>query len=87
MIEILIMELIEVKFTKSPTGAFGLAYNAGQVGHVTPEMAKELEEAGYIEPLQAKPAEKVEDTADKAAAKRETRPGRGKTSGRRKKSE
>lgn len=74
------MKLIEVTFIKSPTGAFGLAYNAGQVGYVDPEMAKKMEDAGYIERL---PAARVEEAVDQAAEQRETRPGRG---GKRKKS-
>lgn len=72
-----------MKFTKSPTGRFGLAYSAGQEGFVGEDLAKELEQAGYIEPIQPAPEPKpIEEATDKAAEARETRPGRG---GRRKK--
>lgn len=70
--------MVEVKFTKSPTGRFGLAYSAGQWGSVTQELAKELEAAGYIEPIEPAPGPRpVEEATDKAAEARETRPGRG----------
>lgn len=71
--------MIKVKFIKSPTGRFKLAYSAGQEGRVTPEMAKQLEEAGFIAPLSKRPAPAKESATDKMAAVRETRtPGRKK---------
>lgn len=51
------MKLIEVKFLKSASCApYFLAYNAGHLGHVTPEMAERLEADGVIEPVSSTPA-------------------------------
>jgi len=47
-------KLVKVKFLLSPTGSFSLAYNAGDIGQVTPEMAKQLEEAGFAEVIKEK---------------------------------
>ena len=51
---------VKVKFTKSPTGRFGMAYNAGHTGFVKPEIAKKLVEEGYAVILE-NPTKKVEE--------------------------
>ena len=38
---------VKVKFTKSPTGRFGMAYNEGHTGFVKPDLAKKLVEEGF----------------------------------------
>jgi len=63
--------MVRVRFTKSPTGRFGLAYSAGQEGLVTAELAKELVSEGYAEAVQPPPAPS-EDAEDKKAEARET---------------
>ena len=47
-------KLVKVKFLLSPTGSYKLAYNAGDIGQVTPELAKTLEDAGYAEVIKEK---------------------------------
>lgn len=42
-------EYVEVKFLKSPTGAYNLAYNAGDVGSVEKELAEKLIESGFAQ--------------------------------------
>jgi hypothetical protein len=42
-------KLIKVKFLLSPTGKFGLAYSAGEVGEFEEKQAAELVEAKYAE--------------------------------------
>jgi hypothetical protein len=41
--------MIEIKFLKSPTGAYNLAYNAGDVGSVEKELAEKLIESGFAQ--------------------------------------
>lgn len=41
-------KLIKGKFVLSPTGRFGLAYNAGESASLPELQANELEEAGYF---------------------------------------
>lgn len=56
-----------VKFSKSPTGAFGLAYNVGETGFVEDELGKKVISEGYGERVAApkEPAEeKPENRAD-----------------------
>lgn len=43
--------MIKVRFLKSPTGRFGLAYSAGDVGHVPASLAEQAQKEGYIELL------------------------------------
>ena len=38
-----------IKFTKSPTGAFNLAYNEGDVANIRTELATEIIEMGFGE--------------------------------------
>lgn len=40
-----------IKFTKSPTGAFNLAYNEGDVANVRTELALEIIEMGFGEQM------------------------------------
>lgn len=44
-------DLVAVKFIKCPTGAFGLAYNSGDTGKVTPEMAEALIASHFAEKI------------------------------------
>lgn len=60
------MKLVKVKFLLSPTGTFKLAYNAGDIGLVTPETAKSLEEAGYAEIIQEKRSTAISKKQTKA---------------------
>ena len=48
-----------IKFSKSPTGAFGLAYNVDETGFVEDELGKEVVKAGYGERV-SKPEEAEE---------------------------
>lgn len=41
-------KLVKGKFLLSPTGRFGLAYNAGEPAELEEKQAKELDEAGYF---------------------------------------
>lgn len=41
------MKRMKIQFTKSPTGAYGLAYNAGDMAELEEKQAKELMEKGY----------------------------------------
>ncbi|MBF4484427.1 hypothetical protein [Flavobacterium sp. CSZ] len=41
-------KLVKGKFLLSPTGRFGLAYNAGELAELEEKQAKELDEAGYF---------------------------------------
>lgn len=43
--------MIKVRFLKSPTGRFGLAYSAGDVGYVPASLAEQAQKEGYIELL------------------------------------
>jgi len=43
------MDLIKVKFLKSPTGRYKMAYNAGHVGLAPKDIAAELVREGYAE--------------------------------------
>lgn len=43
-------ETTKIKFTKSPTGAFGLAYSVNDVAEFNTELATILIETGYAEP-------------------------------------
>jgi hypothetical protein len=47
------MKMAKVKFIKSPTGKFRLAYNIGEVGEVSSKLAKELIEENYAIPFTA----------------------------------
>ena len=40
------VDLVRVKFLKSPTGAFMLGYNAGEEGDVAPSIVEALVESG-----------------------------------------
>jgi hypothetical protein len=42
-------KMVKVKFLLSPTGKFGLAYSAGEVGEFEEKQAAELVEAKYAE--------------------------------------
>jgi hypothetical protein len=43
--------MIKVRFLKSPTGRFGLAYSAGDVGYISASLAEQAQKEGYIELL------------------------------------
>ena len=43
--------MIKVRFLKSPTGRFGLAYSAGDVGYISASLAEQAQKEGYIEML------------------------------------
>ena len=43
--------MIKVRFLKSPTGRFGLAYSAGDVGYIPASLAEQAQKEGYIELL------------------------------------
>lgn len=38
---------VEVYFTKTPVGMFGLAYFAGDIAAIEQELAEKMEKAGY----------------------------------------
>ena len=72
-------DLIRVKFIKSPTGRFRMAYNAGHSGLVHKEIADKLIKEGYAVLVDA-PTKKVEtktsteaESATTQAKKRTTR--------------
>ena len=52
-------DLVKVKFIKSPTGKFRMAYNAGHSGLVHKELADKLIKEGYAVLVDA-PTKKVE---------------------------
>ena len=43
--------MIKVRFLKSPTGRFGLAYSAGDVGYISASLAEQAQKEGYVETL------------------------------------
>jgi hypothetical protein len=49
---------MKVIFTKSPTGAFGLAYSKGDQAEINDELAKELISANFAQAVKAKAAPK-----------------------------
>ena len=72
-------DLVRVKFIKSPTGKFRMAYNAGHSGLVKSELADKLIKEGYAVLVDA-PTKKVEtktsteaELATSQAKKRTTR--------------
>lgn len=71
-------DLVKVKFIKSPTGKFRMAYNAGHSGLVHKELADKLIKEGYA--VLVEQTKKVEtktnteaETATTTAKKRTTR--------------
>jgi len=60
------IETIEVKFLHSPTGKFGLGYNAGETGPVAVALASEIIESGYGEAADSKSLKELEDFRAKA---------------------
>lgn len=63
----------KIKFTVSPTGKFGLAYNVGETGSFETKQAEELIEAGYAVPAGKSDSEKAAEkatAAEKAAAEK-----------------
>lgn len=48
---------VEVEFTKSPTGLFGLAYNPGEKARFSKEQVAYLLEAGVAKETKAKKSE------------------------------
>jgi len=70
-------DLIRVKFIKSPTGKFRMAYNAGHSGLVRKELADKLIKEGYAVLVETTKVEtKTNTEAEKAittAKKRITR--------------
>ena len=70
-------DLIRVKFIKSPTGKFRMAYNAGHSGLVRKELADKLIKEGYAVLVETTKVEtKTNTEAEKAtntAKKRTTR--------------
>lgn len=77
------MAPVRVKFLRSPTGAFGLAYSAGQEATIPSELASTLIGAGYAEALGAVEEEAparaaaVEQATDPRAENREAATGQG----------
>jgi hypothetical protein len=61
--------MAKVKFTKSPTGKFKLAYNIGEEAEVSADLAKQLIEGNFAIPLTGKKKE----TATKKNTKVEKR--------------
>lgn len=55
--------MIKVRFLKSPTGRFGLAYSAGDVGYISASLAEQAQKEGYIEMLGNQGA--IIETADR----------------------
>lgn len=51
--------MVKVKFTKSPTGAFGLGYTIGDEAEVRQELAIELIDRGYAVPIVEAKVEKA----------------------------
>ena len=70
-------DLVRVKFIKSPTGKFRMAYNAGHSGLVRKELADKLIKEGYAVLVESTKVEtKTNTEAEKAtttAKKRTTR--------------
>ena len=70
-------DLIRVKFIKSPTGKFRMAYNAGHSGLVRKELADKLINEGYAVLVETKKVETKTNTqaesATATAKKRTTR--------------
>lgn len=71
------MDLIKVKFLKSPTGKYKMAYNAGHIGLAPKELAAELVREGYAEYVDSTKVETKTnteaETATNTAKKRTTR--------------
>ena len=71
------MDLIKVKFIKSPTGKYKMAYNAGHVGLAPKDIAAELVREGYAEYVETTKVETKTnteaETAITTAKKRTTR--------------
>jgi hypothetical protein len=71
------MDLIKVKFIKSPTGRYKMAYNAGHVGLAPKDIAAELVREGYAEYVETTKVETKTnteaETAINTAKKRTTR--------------
>ena len=71
------MERVRVKFIKSPTGKYKMAYNAGHVGLAPKDIAAELVREGYAEYVENKKVETKTnteaETATNTAKKRTTR--------------
>lgn len=71
------MDLIKVKFIKSPTGRYKMAYNAGHVGLAPKDIAAELVREGYaeyVETIKVETKTNTEaETATNTAKKRTTR--------------
>ena len=70
-------DLIRVKFIKSPTGKFRMAYNAGHSGLVRKELADKLIKEGYAVLVESTKVETKTNTeaemAGNTAKKRTTR--------------
>ena len=71
------MDLIKVRFLKSPTGKYKMAYNAGHVGLAPKDLAAELVKEGYAEYVESTKVETKTNTeaesATTTAKKRTTR--------------
>jgi hypothetical protein len=71
------MDLIKIKFIKSPTGKYKMAYNAGHVGLAPKDIAAELVREGYAEYVDNTKVETKTnteaETATNTAKKRTTR--------------
>ena len=71
------MDLIKVKFLKSQTGRYKMAYNAGHIGLAPKALAAELVREGYAEYVEATKVETKTntdaETATTTAKKRTTR--------------
>jgi len=71
------MERVRVKFIKSPTGKYKMAYNAGHVGLAPKDIAAELVREGYAEYVEYTKVETKTnteaETATNTAKKRTTR--------------
>lgn len=61
------MDLIKVKFLKSPTGKYKMAYNAGHVGLAPKDLAAELVKEGYAEYVEPTKVETKTNTAAESA--------------------
>ena len=71
------MDYIKVKFLKSPTARYKMAYNAGHIGLAPKDIAAELVREGYAEYVETKKVETKTntnaETATTTAKKRTTR--------------
>jgi hypothetical protein len=71
------MDLVKVKFIKSPVGKYKMAYNAGHVGLAPKDIAAELVREGYAEYVDNTKVETKTnteaETATNTAKKRTTR--------------